>query len=285
MREHVPETGWFPIQANGLTFACFEEGEGPLLLLVHGFPDTPHTWDDVRPRLAAAGWRVVTPFTRGYAPSQAPASDDYGAETLGRDLLALIEALGHERAAVVGHDWGASAAYSAAHLGPERVARVATIAIPHPATIKPSLGKLWGARHFLSLRLPGAARRFARGDYAEVRALYERWSPAFDWPDAEFEAAKNAYAAPGCLEAALGYYRCLEPRPPEHFLGKIQVPGLVIGGTEDGVATAEDFERSARRFEGPCRVEMLPGGHFLHREHPEPFLSLLTEFLGDPGAL
>ena len=90
IREHVPETGTQTVEANGLTFHYFEEGEGPLVLLMHGFPDTAHTWDDVRPALAAAGYRAVSPFTRGYAPTGAPETDT-DSRTMGEDVLALIE--------------------------------------------------------------------------------------------------------------------------------------------------------------------------------------------------
>src|SRR5437870_836166 len=111
------------VRANGLSFEVIEEGQGPLVLLLHGFPDTPQTWDQVRPALAAAGFRAASPFMRGYAPSEIPADGRYDAETLGRDAVALIEALGAESAVVVGHDWGATAAYAAASLAPERVSK------------------------------------------------------------------------------------------------------------------------------------------------------------------
>src|ERR1700733_14905028 len=109
------------VDANGLKFAYFEEGKGPLVLLLHGFPDTAHTWDAVRPALAAAGYRAVSPFLRGYAPTEIPTGREYDPDPLGQDGLALIEALGERRAIGVGHDWGATAAYAAASLGPEKV--------------------------------------------------------------------------------------------------------------------------------------------------------------------
>ena len=170
------------IQANGLRFAYFEEGAGPLVLLLHGFPDTPHTWDAVRPALAAAGYRAVTPFMRGYAPTEVPRDGAYDADTLGRDAIALIEALGEERAFLVGHDWGASAAYAAAGLAPERLRMLITLAIPHPASILPTPGTLWGVRHFFALSLPGAAARMRADGFAYVDALVRRWSPAWDVP-------------------------------------------------------------------------------------------------------
>src|SRR6188768_370834 len=103
------------VEANGLRFAYLEEGEGPLVLLLHGFPDTARTWDSLRTRIAATGRRAVSPFMRGYHPTQIPVKDTHQ-ETLGRDALALITALGHREAVIVGHDWGASAAYVAASI-------------------------------------------------------------------------------------------------------------------------------------------------------------------------
>src|SRR6202161_4476444 len=115
------------IDANGLRFAYLEEGSGPLVLLLHGFPDTAHTWDDLRPRIAAKGYRAVSPYMRGYQPTAIPARDA-DQETLARDPLALIDALGASEAVVIGHDWGASAAYGAAALGPDRVKKLFVLA-------------------------------------------------------------------------------------------------------------------------------------------------------------
>lgn len=279
MRQHVPETGWKTVQANGLRFAYLEEGEGPLVLMLHGFPDTAHTWDEVRPRIAAAGFRVVTPAMRGYAPTEVPAGDDYLAADLGRDAIALVEALGEETAIIIGHDWGASAAYSAVSLAPERFTKLIAVAIPHPTTIAPKPATLWGARHFITLRLPGAVERNAKDDFGVVRTMFERWSPAHDWPDSEFESVRNAFAAPGCFNAALGYYRCLSPKPEPQFLERITTPTLLIGGDTDGVAKESDFRNSERAHDGPWQIKMVPGGHFLHREHPEPFLDAVFQFL------
>src|SRR5213078_1539062 len=93
------------VEANGLRFAYLEQGSGPLVLLLHGFPDTAHTWDRALAELARGGYRAVAPFMRGYFPTAIPSDGRYDADTLGRDALALIEALGEESAVVVGHDW------------------------------------------------------------------------------------------------------------------------------------------------------------------------------------
>src|SRR5690242_16760506 len=100
------------VSANGVRFAYLEAGSGPLVLMLHGFPETAHTWDQAMAEIAAAGFRVVAPFMRGYHPTEISTEAAYDIDTLGRDALALIEALGEPRAIVVGHDWGATATYA-----------------------------------------------------------------------------------------------------------------------------------------------------------------------------
>jgi pimeloyl-ACP methyl ester carboxylesterase len=259
------------VQANGLAFACLEEGRGPLVLLLHGFPDTAHSWDRTRPALARAGFRAVSPFMRGYAPTEIPRDGDYRIDTLARDVGALIAALGEDEAIVVGHDWGASAAYGAAILYPDRVRFLVTVAIPHPASLRPSPVLLWKMRHFLSLRRRGAADRLRADGLVHVDELLRRWSPAWTVPPDASSAVKRAFSVPGCLEAALGYYRALTPRLPASQRGPIRMPSLAFAGATDFALRVSDFERARRFYEDTYEVVSLPGGHFLHREHPEEF--------------
>jgi len=279
VRVHEPEVGHASLEARGLRFAYLEEGEGPAVLLVHGFPDTAHTWDAFRPALAAAGYRAVSPWTRGIAPTEAPDRDTAG-DDLGRDVLGWMDALGVERAVLIGHDWGASAVYSAAGLAPERVDKLVAMAIPHPAAIRFRPVDAWRARHFVTLRLPGAAARFRAGDYAGVDALIRRWAPSWAWPEGELQAVKNAYAAPGCLDAALGYYRGFSPSLPEGLRAKIPVPTLAIAGTED-ITPLDAFEQARRRFTGPYEVLQIGCGHFPHRERQREVLDAVLTFLAD----
>lgn len=126
MRSHVPDSQAVRVRVGAVDFACLSWGDGPLVVLVHGFPDTARTWDVVGPRVAALGYRAVAPYTRGIAPSSIPADGAYDDMTLGRDVLGLIDALGARDAVVIGHDFGASAAYVAAALAPQRVKRLVT---------------------------------------------------------------------------------------------------------------------------------------------------------------
>ena len=262
------------VEANGLRFAYLEQGSGPLVLLLHGFPDTAHTWDTVRGRLAASGFRAVSPFMRGYRPSAIPERDADG-ETLGRDVLELISALGESSAVVVGHDWGASAAYGAAALDPLRVRQLITLAIPHPATLRATPAKVWGVRHFITYKFSGAAARFARNDFAALPAIYRRWSPTWDPAPEEFSDVRACFADRASLDAAFGYYRALSFTPPAFLKQKLPMPTVAFAGSDDPMATVDDFQHAASMFTGSYAVEEVPGGHFLHREHPDAFIGRL----------
>src|SRR5215467_6620098 len=119
------------VRANGLEFGLLETGSGPLALCLHGFPDSAHTWRHLLPALAGAGYRAVAPFMRGYAPTAVPKDGAFQVGALASDANALHEALGGDESAVlIGHDWGAGAAYSAAAYAPGRWRKVVTMAVP-----------------------------------------------------------------------------------------------------------------------------------------------------------
>ncbi|MCB9766305.1 MAG: alpha/beta hydrolase [Alphaproteobacteria bacterium] len=278
-RQHVPEQGVTFAEIQGLRLAAFDAGEGPLVVMVHGFPDTPHTWDAARGPVVEAGWRVVTPWLRGYAPSQGPAVDDYSAERLGRDVLGWMDACGAETAVLVGHDWGALSTYAAAALAPERVRALITLAIPHPGYWVPRPVDLWAGRHFLGLRLPGAEGRFARGDLQGVDTLVARWSPRWSFTEADVAAAKNCLAAPDGVHHALGFYRVAE-LPAARFLRRpIHVPTWAFVGDSD-LIPVDAWRGVARGFTKGYEVVEIPGGHFAHLESPGVFAERLLEILG-----
>jgi pimeloyl-ACP methyl ester carboxylesterase len=267
------------LTANGVRFAYLEEGSGPLVLLVHGFPDTPHTWSEVRPALARAGFRAVSPYTRGYFPTAVPADRRYDNVTLGRDVLAWIDALGERQAIVVGHDWGASAVYAAATLAPERVRFLVTVSIPHPSSLRPTPRLLWGARHMLLFQRRNAEAKVQADDFAHVDELVRRWSPAWSVPADETMPIKEALRHPESLSAALGYYRAISLRPPPALRARIAVPSAVFSGTDDAILRPRDYERARRWYAAPHEVIHMPGGHFLHREHPTRFIAELLRVL------
>jgi pimeloyl-ACP methyl ester carboxylesterase len=279
-RIHKPERR--PYQSVALAdidLAYFEWGtSGPLVLLWHGFPDSAHTWDVIAPGIAAAGYRVVAPFLRGYAPSGIPSSDA-DARTLGRDVIALADALGGDDVRIVGHDWGAEAVYAAAALAPDRFRQMVAIAIPHRAAIRMTPSLLWSIRHFITLTLPGAETRFAANDYAMVEVLFRRWSPTWRHSPEDLELAKNELAAPGGLHAALGYYRAARLRTPDFLRAKVLVPTLCIAGADDPGVSPAVFEATRNHFPGGYEVVTVPGGHFCQRESPGPCTAAILRFL------
>lgn len=180
--------------ADGLRFVVAVEGEGPDVVLLHGFPDTPHSWAPLQRSLVDAGYRTIVPWLRGYHPDTIVADRPYDPETIARDALGLLDAVGSSSAVLAGHDWGALVAYGAAALAPERVPAFVTSGIAHPSLMKRNLALLWSGRHFLVHKLPWASRWSRRGDFAYFDRLYRRWAPTWSGPDRDRALADAKHA-------------------------------------------------------------------------------------------
>ena len=270
-------------------------GDGPLVLCLHGFPDHAPTFRPLLESLAAAGFRAVAPFMRGYAPSTVEAAS-YETAALAGDVVGLIDALGGDGAAasVVGHDWGGVAAQHAAVLAPERIDRLVTIAIPHAAAFARALRgdpdqlrRSW--YEFLFLAEGFAERVVAQDGFAFIDRLVAEWSPGGALASEEWEAVKRTLAGPGVLTAALGYYRAAfmaDRRDPAladaaaRWAEPVTVPTLAIVGADDGCIAASVSADQAERFTGGYRREVVAGaGHWPHRESPEVVTPLILEWL------
>ena len=228
------------ITANGLEFAYLTDGpdDGPLALCLHGFPDTAHTWRYLLPELAAAGFRAVAPFLRGYAPTAGAgrrALPDRGAGA-GRQRAAR-GARRRRDAVIVGHDWGALATYGAVAHQPDRWRRAVTAAVPPTASIGMSLftyaqlQRSWYMFFFLS---PLAEVALPLDDYSFIDHLWRDWSPGYDgaWDVAR---VKESIGDPERIVAAIGYYRAL-------YDPSLQVPELA---DEQAAALLADTEADA----------------------------------------
>jgi pimeloyl-ACP methyl ester carboxylesterase len=276
------------IPANGVDFAYLEIGQGPLVLCMHGFPDTAWSFVPLLEHLGAAGYRAVAPFMRGYLPSGLAPDGDYRVITLGRDALSLIEALGAQRAILVGHDWGAVATYIAAALAPERVERMVTAAVPHVRRFLPwpNLRQLRRSRYMGFFQLPGIPeRRIVADDFRWLRALIREWSPGWNFSEEEFGCLKAVFSDSTRLSAALAYYRAM-PRNLtdratwELLFTPIKVAARMIRGANDGCIGPEMFEGQERLFAGSFELITLQrAGHFMHCEQTEAFAQLVLEFI------
>jgi pimeloyl-ACP methyl ester carboxylesterase len=264
--------------AHDQRFVYTDSGEGPLVVLFHGFPDTPQGWSGTRDALNNAGYRTVVPYLRGYHPDTIVSGRGYGPSEIAEDAVRLLDAIGADQAVLVGHDWGASVVYRAAALAPKRVRGICAVAIPHPRLLGRSLGLLWRGRHFLTLRLPSGPWLARRRDFAYLDTLMRRWAPNWSGAvrDGTLADVKRCFANPRLLDAALGYYRDASLGAD---LAVLSQPALIVGGTTDIIA-AEAFTRSSEAFEGHCEVLIAEGaGHWPHREAAELFDQRLRAFL------
>lgn len=275
------------VEANGLKFAYVEQGAGPLVLLLHGYPETPEIWSSMMSVLAANGYRAVAPYMRGYSPTTAPADETYTVRSLGQDAVALIGALGAEKAIVIGHDWGASAAYAAAVQAPEKVSKLVVVSIPHPKTIDGDLSVLWGASHFITYQLPFAEWWLTDEGMTHVDTIYAKWaSPGWTPPPALIESVKTSFKTDNGFHHALGYYWSFfgaDSSQPDDLSpdSKFNMPTLAIAGRRDFAIDPSYFENGRDGFTGPYEVFVLDySGHFPQAEEPEAFNTAVMTFLG-----
>ncbi|QHS11134.1 alpha/beta fold hydrolase [Sinimarinibacterium sp. NLF-5-8] len=276
------------IELPNITLATLQCGQGPLVICAHGFPDTAHSFEPVLQHLAAAGYHAVAPFLRGYAPSALAADGDYRITTVADDLLALIDALGAERAVLVGHDWGAVATYIAAAKAPDKLAAIVTAAVPHLRRflLQPSARQLYRSRYMGFFQLRGIAeRRMAADDFAWLRALIKHWSPSWQADARALAPVLASLSQPQYQRAALGYYRSLpgvlaNPRNWPLIGAPLAVPAQVICGAQDGCIGAEMFESQAHLFSaGYALSRFEDAGHFMHCEQPQRFAEVVLAHL------
>jgi pimeloyl-ACP methyl ester carboxylesterase len=271
------------IAAGDQPFVISQEGDGPDIVLLHGFPDTPYSFSQLQGELLGAGWRVTVPWLRGYHPETIVAGRPYDPQTLGRDVLALLDAIGVPRAVVVGHDWGALETYVAATLAPERVRGMVTLGIPHPSVLRRTPASLWAVRHFFALKLPWAPRSLSRNDFAYLEKLYGRWAPNWSGPEREqsIAQAKQALSSEETLNGAIDYYRALPLGGSRLLDVPPAVPGLIVGGTRD-VAAPELYSASAALLPAPSRALIVEGaGHWPHREDAAAVVPEIVAFVGE----
>jgi pimeloyl-ACP methyl ester carboxylesterase len=258
-----------------------QTGAGPDIVLLHGFPDTPFSWAEIETALVDAGWRVTVPWLRGYHPDTIVPGRDYKPETLGRDALGLLDAIGVSRAVLFGHDWGALLAYVAAALDPTRVRAIVTSGIPHPSVLRRTPEAMWSVRHFVGLKLPWAAWTCRRDDYAYLDRLYRRWSPGWAGPEREetLRRAKEALSSQATLDGAIDYYRDL-PLAGAPVLARVgAVPGLIVG-SDHAIGEQKLYARTAELLPTPSRALIVQGaGHWPHREKPTVVVPELLRFL------
>lgn len=279
---------------EGLVFSARSAGSGPLVLMLHGFPDDFHSFDAQVEAVAAAGYRVVAPMMRGYEPGSQSPRDLYHLIHLAADVFAWMKELNAKQCHLVGHDWGALTAYVAAALQPKKFASLTTLAIPHLRRgiqgVADVPGQLVKSSYILLMQFARIAEGIvARDDYAFVETLWKSWSPDWQYTAADTEQVKSTFRKEGVVHATTQYYRCLlQPlsistqQSWSLLTSKLNVPTLALTGEHDGCMDTRLYDTLMQEqdFEKGLQVHRLPDtGHFLHRENPQEVSRLILEWI------
>ena len=263
------------VTVNGLNMHYASMGEGPPVLLLHGFPDTHSIWRKQIPALAAAGMRVIAPDMRGYGQTDAPSSTGaYAIEFLRADVLGLMDVLGIERAAVVGHDWGGLVGWQVCMDAPHRVERFVALSTGHPAAIA-NAGveqqmRFWYIQGFL---MPVVAEQaITANDWFFLRQLTRNKEQQKLW--------LSALEPEGRLTAALNYYRANLKLGSARRWGPVEVPVMGIWSDRDPALGEKQMLDSAEYCRAGFRYERLDGvGHWMQLSATDKLNALLIDFL------
>jgi pimeloyl-ACP methyl ester carboxylesterase len=289
------------VDAGVLNVAYYEAGpaDGPVVMLLHGFPYDIHSYVDVAPQLAARGCRAIVPYLRGYGPTRfRNANTQRSGEqaAMGADLMALMDALSIKRAVFAGYDWGGRAACIGAALWPERciglvavnsylIQDIAKAMVP----VKPEREVAYWYQYYFQIERGRAGLAANRNSIAKI--LWQQWSPNWQFDDACFERTAMAFDNPDYVDVVIHSYRhrygLAEGDPQYADIERrlaaqpvITVPAITLDGAADGVAPATDGSATAAKF-GARRIHrVIPrAGHNLPQEEPEAFAAAVMELI------
>ncbi|SDD15197.1 Pimeloyl-ACP methyl ester carboxylesterase [Rhodococcus tukisamuensis] len=298
----VPREGRIDLETVSLSTLEWGPRGGPLALCLHGYPDTAWTWRHLGPALGERGWRVIAPFTRGYAPSSIPSDGSYHIGALMDDAVGIHTAVDADDSAVlIGHDWGSVTSNGLAAHRDSPFGRVVSMAVPPAPAFVPrrSPSELLAVPRLLATQLPRSwymlfnqlPRVPERSLDRLIPHLWRRWSPGYDAGE-DLEHVAAALKSTASRTAALGYYRAALrpfPRPPARYrhwqsalLQAPTVPMLYLHGDDDGCMTPRYADRVQAALPAGSRVARIPrAGHFLHLEQPETVNRLVLDFVGE----
>ncbi|MGG6264632.1 alpha/beta fold hydrolase [Leptolyngbya sp. AN03gr2] len=281
------------IEANKIRLHYVTQGEGDLVLLLHGFPEFWYSWRFQIPALARH-FKVVVPDLRGYNDSEKPESG-YDLDTLSTDIQSLIHQLGYSRAHVVGHDWGGAIAWRFAQRFPNSLDRLALLSAPHPQRfakdLLSNLDQLRRSWYVLAFQVPSLPEWLIRSN---LRAFVQNMFQEQAVRKGEFtqdliQKYQLALQKPGAIGAAMNYYRQLFL--PGHWIGDwmrspdpISAPTLVLWGDEDSILSPRLMDGIEHWITAPFKFKLIPHcGHWIQQEAPQTVNRELIEFLRSPA--
>ena len=281
LREGYAEVG------NGVNLHYVEAGDGPMVVLLHGFPEFWYGWRLQIAPLASAGYRVVAPDTRGYNLSSKPEDfEAYGVDKLADDIQGLVRELGADSAHIVGHDWGGTIAWNLAMNHPEVVDRLAILNAAHPRRLSEGLhhpSQLRKSWYFFFFATPGLPEEVVHlRDWHFLRHFLQDANPPYT--EEEFERYVEAWSQPGAAAGMINYYRASVRQSQKEAAAKLRplsAPTLVIWGEGDSYLGSDLAEPDKDDVPNLDRVERLPdASHWVHHDEADSVNRLLTDFFG-----
>lgn len=266
------------LQVNGIRMHVVSAGQGPPILLLHGFPDTHSVWRKQAGVLAQAGFRVIAPDLRGYGQTDAPPHvHDYAMDQLKMDVLALLDALRIDKVLLVGHDWGAAIGWQLCMEAPGRVERFVALSVGHPAAIaQAGLGQHLRLGYIIGFLMPGLAEHTLKfSNWLFVRKFTRDRTQIGYW--------RRSLRPPGRLTAALNYYRANIALGFPHQWPAVTVPVMGVWSDGDPAMGERQMRESGRFVQGEFRFERIDGAdHWLQLTAPDKLNALLLDYFGAP---
>jgi pimeloyl-ACP methyl ester carboxylesterase len=273
------------INANGFTFKARELGEGAPVLLLHGFPETSRMWEPLMEHLAGQGFHCLAPDQRGYSPGARPeGAANYTYDHIAADALALMDAMGWQRAHLIGHDWGAAAGWATVDSAPERITSWAPMSVPHLKAFgnairqNPDQQQKSGYITFF-LQVGTAEATLSGNDFAPLRGLYQNTHSAD-----EVQEYIDVLSQPGALTAALNWYRGTAGIRAERGddgvqFAPVSVPTLLIWGKDDPAIGRDAVMACKDNMTGPYELLELDCGHWIVQEALDQITGPITAHL------
>ncbi|MDO7443533.1 alpha/beta hydrolase [Acinetobacter baumannii] len=289
------------LNRDGLTLhgTLYGEADASLVILIHGFPDTPHSWDHIYPLLVKAGYQVFVPWLRGYTQDSVNRQAHYGLASALADLAAWLELLKAKgrlknKAHLVGHDWGAAIAMSFASGQSEALHSMSLLAVPPIPNLKdivkaiPNFPRqLYMSSYMLLMQSRFAEQVLSRNNAGFVEKIWRKWSPTWNFTESDFSPTRTAFQNPDIAWAATRYYHNLfavlnsdNLKANRHLLSPVTIPTLALAGLDDGCMNIRLHQALAQTSYFPQGIESVyvPGcGHFLQAEQPNIIAQYLIQ--------
>lgn len=275
------------IKTNGINLHVVQAGpeDGPLVILLHGFPEFWCGWRKQIDFLAGQGFRVWAPDQRGYNLSDKPRGiAAYNLNELSADVIGLIEAAGREKASLVGHDWGAAVAWWTACKYPDRLSKMGILNVPHHQVFQKTITtdteqrlRSWYMMFFQIPWLPEAMISLLNTK-AFARALQQTSRPG-TFTEVDLAEYRKAWSQPGALTGMINWYRAVVQKPPKAPDPRVRVPTLVLWGKKDRFLKHEMAQASIELCEDGRLMYFDDVTHWIQHEEPERVNQLLGEFL------